>query len=204
MHPARERATRALEKHSTSGHRRSGLRLAVQKIFAGILFVALIVVLLALPQHAATLAGTSAGTSATASPQSLPVPGIDMSRPADQEPIPAYHTQLPSTPLPLTLDPELFTAELVRNAYAVAARVRKLLYQQPCYCHCDQSEGHGSLLDCFAGRHGSGCNVCRAEAFYTYEQARKGKTAAQIRAGIIGREWKSVDLTKYQQPLPAK
>jgi hypothetical protein len=42
------------------------------------------------------------------------------------------------------------------------------------------------------------------EAFYSYEQSHKGKTAAQIRAGIIKGEWKSVDATKYQLPLPAK
>ncbi len=42
------------------------------------------------------------------------------------------------------------------------------------------------------------------EDFYSYEQSRKGKTAAQIRAGIIKGEWQSVDAAKYQQPLPAK
>jgi len=166
---------------------------AVQKVLAGFLFVGLIVVLLALPQHAASPAA-----------QGPPTPGMDMSLPSAQEPIPAHHTHLPDSPLPPTLDPQLFTAVIVQNAYTLAASVKKLLYQQPCYCHCDQSEGHGSLLDCFAGKHGSNCNVCMAEDFYTYEQSRKGKTAAQIRAGIISGEWKSVDLAKYQQPLPAK
>ncbi len=168
-------------------------KLAVQKVIAGFLFVALIVALLALPQHAATPAT-----------QAQSMPGMDMSLPSGQEPIPAYHKQLPSTPLPQTLDPQLFATTIVQNAYALAAQVRKLLYQQPCYCHCDQSQGHGSLLDCFAGKHGSGCNICMAEAFYTYEQSRKGKSAAQIRTGIINGEWKTVDLAKYQQPLPAK
>jgi hypothetical protein len=169
---------------------------ATQKILVGFIFAALIVVLLALPQHAATPVSPAA--------QSLPVSGMDMSLPAGEEAIPAYHKQLPNSPLPATLDPHLFAAQIVQNAYTLAAGIRKLLYQQPCYCHCDRSEGHGSLLDCFAGKHGSQCNVCMAEDFYTYEQSRKGKTAAQIRAGIIAGEWKSVDLTKYQQPLPAK
>jgi Protein of unknown function with PCYCGC motif len=179
-----------------AAQKRAVQKSAFQRVSAGFLFVALIVVLLALPQHAATPAARSA--------QGPPAPGMDMSLPTGQEPIPAYHKQLPSSPLPATLDPQLFVSTIVQNAYTLAAGIRKLLYQQPCYCHCDQSQGHGSLLDCFAGKHGSNCNVCMAEDFYTYEQSRKGKTAAQIRAGIIAGEWKSVDLVKYQQPLPAK
>ena len=86
---------------------------------------------------------------------------------------------------------------------ALAARVRKVLYQQPCYCHCDRSQGHGSLLDCFAGKHAAECGVCIREGLYSYEQTRKGKTPAQIRDGIERGEWQHVDLTKYQTPIPA-
>ena len=117
--------------------------------------------------------------------------------------VPAYHAQAPKGELPATMNPDLFTDPVVQNAYAVAAKVRSALYQQPCYCHCDRSQGHKSLLDCFANKHGSGCGTCIYEDFYTYEQSAKGKTAAQIRAGIIKGEWKSVDATKYKQPLPA-
>jgi Protein of unknown function with PCYCGC motif len=165
------------------------------KMIAGFLLVAIAIVLLALPQHAATRSSSRV--------QGQNSPGMNMSLPTGTEPVPAFHTQLPRSPLPNTLDPTLFSTTLVQNAYIVAARIKKLLYQQPCYCHCDQSEGHGSLLDCFAGRHGSNCNVCMAEDFYTYEQSRAGKTAAQIRAGLIKSEWKSMDLGKYTQPLPA-
>jgi hypothetical protein len=171
-------------------------QLVKQKVIAGFLLVATTIVLLALPQHAATRPSPNA--------QRQNAPGMDMSLPTGTEPTPAFHTQLPRSPLPETLDPTQFTTTLVENAYIVAARIKKLLYQQPCYCHCDRSEGHGSLLDCFAGHHGSMCNVCMAEDFYTYEQSRAGKTAAQIRAGIISGDWKSVDLSKYTLPLPAK
>lgn len=171
-------------------------QLVKQKVIAGFLLVVTTIVLLALPQHAATRPSPQ--------PQSQNAPAMDMSLPAGNEPTPAFHSQLPRTPLPNTLDPMQFTTTLVQNAYTVAARIRKLLYQQPCYCHCDRSEGHGSLLDCFAGHHGSMCNVCMAEDFYTYEQSHVGKTAAQIRAGIISGDWKSIDLNKYILPLPAK
>jgi hypothetical protein len=120
-----------------------------------------------------------------------------------EEAVPAFHAAAPQGPLPATLSPTLFTTVVVQNAYAVAARVRKILYQQPCYCHCDRSQGHGSLLDCFAGKHASGCDVCIREGFYAYEQSRKGKTAAQIRTGIEQGEWRQVDMTKYQAPLSA-
>jgi hypothetical protein len=119
------------------------------------------------------------------------------------EQVPAFHKQAPQEELPATMNPELFTEPLVQNAYAVAAKIKKALYQQPCYCHCDRSQGHKSLLDCFASKHGSGCGTCIYEDFYTYEQLGKGKTAAQIRAAIIKGEWKSLDANKYKQPLPA-
>ena len=121
-----------------------------------------------------------------------------------EEAVPAFHNQPPQGQLPETLSPLQFTDVVVRNAYILAARVKKVLYQQPCYCHCDRSQGHTSLLDCFASAHGSECGTCIYEDFYTYERARRGKTAAQIREGIVKGEWKSVDATKYQQPLPAK
>jgi hypothetical protein len=114
------------------------------------------------------------------------------------EPVPAFHSQPAQDALPPTMDPALFSEPIVYNAYTVAGRVKKVLYQQPCYCHCDRSVGHGSLLDCFVSRHGTGCDICQREAFYSYEQTRKGKTPAQIRAGIMQGEWQTVDISKYQ------
>jgi len=121
------------------------------------------------------------------------------------EPVPAFHAQPPTGQLPPTMDPSLYTDKIVFNSYVVAGRVKKVLYQQPCYCHCDRSSGHGSLLDCFVSRHGSGCDICQKEAFYSYEQTRKGKTPAQIRQAIEHGDWQSVDLAKYSKDyLPAK
>ena len=115
--------------------------------------------------------------------------------------VPAYHAQPSKGALPDTLSPSLFTNVVVQNTYALAAKVKKLLYQEPCYCHCDRSKGHTSLLDCFASNHGSECGVCLSEALYTYEQSRQGKTAAQIRQGIEHGEWRKVEISKYQTPL---
>ena len=122
---------------------------------------------------------------------------------AAAEPVPAYHSSVPAGQLPATMNPSLFTDPVAQNAYRLAARIKKVLYQQPCYCHCDRSEGHGSLLDCFVSKHAAACGICEREDFYAYEQAHKGKTGAQIREGIERGDWQGVDMKKYQTPLPA-
>jgi hypothetical protein len=119
------------------------------------------------------------------------------------EPVPAYHTQVPAGELPEPMDPAEFANPVVKNSYALAAKVKKVLYQEPCYCHCDRSVGHASLLDCFTSKHGSGCNICMAEALYSYEQTKKGRTPAQIRAAIQKGEWRQIDAAKYES-YPAK
>ena len=137
----------------------------------------------------------------------LPLPASSGSPQESQDgadEVPAYHAKAPLGELPATMNPEEFSNPVVRNSYTVAAKIKKVLYQQPCYCHCDKSKGHNSLLDCFASQHGSGCGTCIYEDLYSYEQTNKGKTATQIREGIIKGEWKTVDTGKYQQPLEAK
>ena len=121
---------------------------------------------------------------------------MDMSSPADQG-IPSYHAYALKPPIPATLDPKQFPDALNRNVYALAAKVKPVLYQQPCYCYCDRSVGHKSLLDCFASEHGSQCDICQREAVLAYQQTQKGKTPAQIRVAIIRGDWKSVDMKPY-------
>jgi hypothetical protein len=150
-----------------------------KKIFVGIALLPLLALtLMLIPQRAASsMAGQNTGAN---------------------EPVPAFHSEVPAGPMPATLAPETFTDAVVQNAYALAAKVKKVLYQQPCYCHCDRSQGHGSLLDCYTGKHAADCGVCIREGLYSYEQTRKGKTPAQIREGIEKGEWRGVDMTKYQ------
>lgn len=161
---------------------------ANKKLWSAAILFAVATGLVLLPQQAA----------------SRPPQGLNPSQSGADEPVPAYHVQAPQGELPATMNPELFTDPVVQNAYMVAAKIKRTLYREPCYCHCDRSQGHTSLLDCFASKHGAGCNICIDEDLYSYEQSRKGKTAAQIREGIIKGEWQSVDLTKYQKPLSTK
>ena len=114
--------------------------------------------------------------------------------------IPAFHSAPPSKPLGNTMDPKQFNDGSTQNAYAMAAKVKNVLYQEPCFCGCDANDGHRSLYDCFATDHGAACDTCRMEAIYSYEQTRKGRTATQIRKQIIDGEWKKVDLSQYATP----
>src|SRR5579862_1496697 len=121
---------------------------------------------------------------------------MDMSGGADLG-VPSYHAYALKPPFPATLDPKQFPDALNRNVYTLAAKIRPVLYQQPCYCYCDRHAGHKSLLDCFVGTHGSECDVCQKEAVLSYQLTQKGKTPAQIRAAIIHGDWRAVNLNPY-------
>jgi hypothetical protein len=81
-----------------------------------------------------------------------------------------------------------------RHAYELAAKIPTVIHQQPCYCYCDRGMGHNSLHSCFAGTHGAQCGTCLKELYYSYTMHKQGKTARQIRAGIIKGDWKQIDL----------
>ncbi len=113
--------------------------------------------------------------------------------------IPAYndHTLQPGDTLPILpkdqLWGEAFKYPYQVQAYQLAAKIPGVLYQMPCYCYCDRI-GHNSLHTCFESTHGAHCGICMKEAFYAYEQTKRKKTPAEIRAGIIKGEWKAIDL----------
>ncbi|HKV26062.1 MAG TPA: CYCXC family (seleno)protein [Candidatus Acidoferrum sp.] len=130
--------------------------------------------------------------------------GASLPQESGADSVPAYHASPPRGSLPETLNPDQFTEPLVQNGYRLAAKVKKVLYQEPCYCHCDRSAGHTSLLDCFADKHGSECGTCLREAFYVYEETHKGMTPSQIRAGIEKGDWQKLDLTKFTAPPEKK
>lgn len=118
----------------------------------------------------------------------------------DQGEIPAYNAAPPpkGTKLPAILTKaDLWGADgqypYQTHAYELAAKIPIVLHQQPCYCYCDRM-GHNSLHSCFEGTHGAQCATCLKELYYSYLEHKKGRTAAQIRAGIIKGEWQHIDL----------
>jgi uncharacterized protein with PCYCGC motif len=121
--------------------------------------------------------------------------------PTEKGGVPAYNAGPPpkGTKLPaiITKD-QLWGADAQypyqTHAYELAAKIPNVLHQQPCYCYCDRM-GHNSLHSCFESTHGAQCSTCLRELYYSYQQHQKGKTATQIRAGIIKGEWKQIDLS---------
>ena len=115
--------------------------------------------------------------------------------------VPAYHTAPPAKgaklpailPAPERWGPS-FRYPVQLRAYEVAEKIPKVLYQQPCYCHCDRSVGHTSLHSCYESTHAAHCDACMKEAFYAYQMTKQKKTPAQIRQGIIRGEWEKIDL----------
>ena len=114
--------------------------------------------------------------------------------------VPAYHAgpPPPGTKLAPILAKDQLWAENAQypfqtHAYELAAKIPVILHQQPCYCHCDRM-GHNSLHSCFESTHGAECTTCLKEVYYSYIGHQKGKTARQIRRGIIQAEWKQLDL----------
>ena len=123
--------------------------------------------------------------------------------PAVQTPV--YHQTTRSSQLSPTLPFSDFPNNPVaQHAYAAAAKIKPLLNQLPSTCTDASLKDRASLLDCFQNRQASRCPTCQREAFYAYLESRDGKTARQIRKGILKGAWKSVNLSSWKQPVLAK
>jgi hypothetical protein len=120
--------------------------------------------------------------------------------------IPAFHATAPVKGAAL---PDILTEKQLENAgltqpaqkasYKAATKVSSVVYQMPCYCHCDRHAGHTSLRACFESTHGANCGTCMAEAMYSYQKSKQGWTPKMIRDGIIRGEFQQIDL---QNPAP--
>jgi Protein of unknown function with PCYCGC motif len=147
-------------------------------------------------------------TDLLASPTSLPGELVDASAGPTPSPTPhkdpAYHKHPPKGPLPVTLD----TGQFKDNprayvTYSIAAKIRELLYQEPCFCGCRKLAGHESLLDCFTSAHAVECHACQTEAIFCFEQHKQGKSPKQIRKAMFKFTWLGIDLDQYARDYPA-
>jgi hypothetical protein len=132
----------------------------------------------------------------------MSAPWATSQQPMSQQeaPVPAYNAGPPpkGTKLPPILAKDQLWAEngqyaYQTHAYELASKIPVVLHQQPCYCYCDRM-GHNSLHSCFESTHGAQCATCLKEVYYSYTAHQKGRTAKQIRQGIVKGEWKKVDL----------
>ena len=114
--------------------------------------------------------------------------------------VPAYNTAppKPGEVMPI-LPPDQRVGELFKNPYQVRAYAaggqdsRRASISSRAIATANAS-GTRACTPAIESDHGAHCGICMKEVFYAYEQTKLGKTPAQIRAGIIKGEWKSIDL----------
>jgi hypothetical protein len=81
----------------------------------------------------------------------------------------------------------LSTENIFGNAkmgYMAAKRIPEICSKLFCYCGCDLTDNHGSLLDCFTSDHGVDCNICQEEALLALKMQTEGKQLAEIQKAI--------------------
>lgn len=106
------------------------------------------------------------------------------------------------------LNPEQFsdpTQILVKKGYAAAKAIPDICAKIFCFCGCDITDKHSSLLDCFTSDHGVGCPICIEEALIAQSMHKKGKSICEIQYAIDRRYEKqypfdspSENLKKYR------
>lgn len=81
------------------------------------------------------------------------------------------------------LDPTNYVGQ-VRAGYAAAKEIPEVCAKLFCYCGCDGTDIHGSLLDCFTSDHGVDCHICQEESILALKFYRKGKSIKEIQKYI--------------------
>ena len=89
----------------------------------------------------------------------------------------------------MTLMPALFTGKIAQ-AYQIARQNRDLLDVIYCYCYCEKTIGHKSLLSCYVDRHAANCDICMNEAIYAASFYDKGFDMVQVRKAVDKKFWK--------------
>jgi hypothetical protein len=79
------------------------------------------------------------------------------------------------------------------QAYQAAKECPEICTKLFCWCGCDLTDQHSSLLDCFASEHGADCEICQKEAFMALTMKKEGKSLSDIQ--------RAVD-TKYEKEYP--
>jgi len=81
------------------------------------------------------------------------------------------------------LDPKKFFGH-ARSGYEAAKLCPEICAKLFCYCGCDMTDEHDSLLDCFTSDHGVDCRICQEEALIALKMKRDGKNMKQIQQSI--------------------
>jgi hypothetical protein len=83
------------------------------------------------------------------------------------------------------LDPDVnrFNAR-AKLGYIAAKKIPDVCAKLFCYCGCDLTDDHKSLLDCFTSSHGADCPICVDEAIWAYKMVHDDKPLAEIQKSI--------------------
>ncbi|MBX9939313.1 MAG: PCYCGC domain-containing protein [Candidatus Obscuribacterales bacterium] len=81
------------------------------------------------------------------------------------------------------LNPEKYFGK-AKLGYMAAQRCPEICAKLFCYCGCDVTDEHGSLLDCFTSDHGVDCYICQEEALVALQMKKDGKSLAEIQKVI--------------------
>jgi hypothetical protein len=85
----------------------------------------------------------------------------------------------------LVLNPGGFANTRVQQAYEIAHAIPVVLNQLYCWCHCEETLGMRSLLECYESEHAAGCEICLGEAELAWDLTQRGTTdPARIQAAI--------------------
>jgi hypothetical protein len=88
-----------------------------------------------------------------------------------------------ATSRPAVLPAENYVGK-ASEGYAAAKQVPDICSKLFCYCGCDKTDSHSSLLDCFTCDHGVDCTICQDEAIIALELKKKGKSISEIQREI--------------------
>lgn len=88
-----------------------------------------------------------------------------------------------------TLSPTLFVGQTAA-AYKIAQEKPELLDAMYCYCYCQESLGHKSLLSCYVDQHAANCGICQDQAFYANSLYEQGQSLAKVRQAMDRKFWR--------------
>jgi hypothetical protein len=96
---------------------------------------------------------------------------------------PVVKPMLPPPANAKVLDPKRFVGAAA-TGYLAAQSCPEIIANLFCYCGCDMTDKHNSLLDCFTTEHGADCPICTDEAILASRLKQAGQSVAEIQQAV--------------------
>jgi hypothetical protein len=85
--------------------------------------------------------------------------------------------------------------------YQAAQQCPEIIAKLFCYCGCDETDQHSSLLDCFTTTHGADCQICTDEAVIAARMKKQGKSIAEVQEAVDSKYAKEYPFEKESAAL---